>query len=215
MVLICPTDQLISLFAYMNIYACFFFLNTLTASVYTPRVDPCFLRAPPCHPPWDVLPLSFARSAFLAACHSPTNKEEECDTTSRNTNGVTLSMSSPPLLSNYIVVFPLCGYFLYFIFLQFCLCQKCTKFGFAMLVPLSTFDTNTDNWGQQQTQPVFPHSFYRLIDFCDCVSPSFSRGHRPHHSAVVLRLHLQARGPSQHPALRQGRDGEVLPGRDN
>lgn len=54
-----------------------------------------------------------------------------------------------------------------------------------------------------------------ITDSCYCVSFSFSHGHRPHYSAVLLRLHLQARWPSQRPALRQRRDGEILPGCDN
>lgn len=200
-------------------------MNTLTASIYTATADPCFLRASLCRPPWEVLPLSFACSAFLAACHSPTNKEEECDTTSRNTNGVTLSMSRPPLLSNVYSFFPLCGYLLSIIFCSF-LCIKSVKHLDLLCWYPSQLLTPTQIIGgsrkpsqivpkEDHIQSVIPHSFYHLIGFCDCVSPSFSRRHRPHHSAVVLRLHLQARGPSQHPPLRQGRDGEVLPGRDN
>lgn len=44
MVLNYPTDLLI-IFACMDIYACFLFIN---ASIHAPGADPCFLRAPPC-----------------------------------------------------------------------------------------------------------------------------------------------------------------------
>lgn len=46
-------------------------------------------------------------------------------------------------------------------------------------------------------------------------TPSLRQRHSSHHRPVLLRLHLQARGPPQHPALRQGRGGEILPGGDN